>query len=375
MIERNGIALKHNMQRIISEFDFQGEMISCRPYGNGHINDTYIVQFQVGNNIVPYILQRINHHIFQNVDMLMENISNVTAYLKTKITEQGGNPLRETLNLISLKKGGDYLVDEDGNYWRSYLFITDAICRERINQPEDFYQCGVAFGSFQNLLSDFPVSLLHEIIPNFHNTPSRYLDFEQAVQQDVMGRAKKVKDEIRFIRARESSMSALTGMLERGEIPQRVTHNDTKLNNCMFDIYTGKIICVIDLDTVMPGIRAYDFGDSIRFGATTGAEDEPDLKKVSFSMPLFESYTKGFLKACGLEMKKSEVDSLVIGARLMTLECGMRFLTDYLQGDVYFKTSRKDHNLDRCRTQLKLVSDMENQISEMYRILYRYYSV
>ena len=160
MIERNGIALKHNMQRIISEFDFQGEMISCRPYGNGHINDTYIVQFQVGNNIVPYILQRINHHIFQNVDMLMENISNVTAYLKTKITEQGGNPLRETLNLISLKKGGDYLVDEDGNYWRSYLFITDAICRERINQPEDFYHCGVAFGFSKSAFrfSGFPVT-------------------------------------------------------------------------------------------------------------------------------------------------------------------------------------------------------------------------
>ena len=219
------------------------------------------------------------------------------------------------------------------------------------------------------MLADFPAEKLHEVIPNFHNTPTRYETFKKAVSADICGRAKSVRKEIDFVNAHASDMSLLTDMLKKGEIPLRVTHNDTKLNNCMFDKKTGKTICVIDLDTVMPGLRAYDYGDSIRFGATTGAEDEPDLSKVNFSLELFKSYTEGFIKACGESMDEEEVLSLPIGAKIMTLECGMRFLTDYLEGDIYFKTSRENHNLDRCRTQFKLVSDMEKLWDKMNDIV------
>lgn len=362
--------MEQQMKNILSMFKYDGEPFSVEPYGNGHINDTYKVECKKDDETVRYILQRVNSNIFPDTSALMENIANVTAFLKEKITRRGGDVLRETLNLVPTVAGKKYYTDQNGGSWRSYIFIEDAVCYEKIEKPEDFYNCGYAFGNFQNLLSDFPAEKLHEVIPNFHNTPSRYADFLRAVKADICGRAKSVEKEIEFVTARAEDMSALTKMLESGEIPLRVTHNDTKLNNCMFDIHTGKTVCVIDLDTVMPGLRAYDYGDSIRFGATTGAEDEPDLSKVNFSLPLFESYTEGFIKSCGESMSKKEADSLPIGAKLMTLECGMRFLTDYLNGDTYFKISRENHNLDRCRTQFKLVADMERQWDKMYGILH-----
>ena len=306
--------MNEQMNRVVSSFKYDGEPYSVLPYGNGHINSTFKVECKNGNNVTRYILQKINSNIFPDTDALIENIENVTEFLK-----------------------------------------------EKIENPKDFYNCGYAFGNFQNLLADFPAEKLHEVIPNFHNTPMRYETFKKAVSADICGRAKSVRKEIDFVNAHASDMFLLTDMLKKGEIPLRVTHNDTKLNNCMFEKKTGETICVIDLDTVMPGLRAYDYGDSIRFGATTGAEDELDLSKVNFSLELFESYTKGFIKACGESMDEKEALSLPIGAKLMTLECGMRFLTDYLEGDTYFKISRKEHNLDRCRTQFKLVSDMEAQ--------------
>lgn len=358
------------MQTVISQFTYEGTPVSCERYGNGHINDTYKVNCTVLGKTVNYILQRINTNVFPDADKLMQNIANVTDFLKNKIISRGGDPMRETLNIVPTVNGSLYYNDENGDCWRSYIFIENAVCREKIENPDDFYNCGLAFGSFQSLLSDFSADKLYEIIPNFHNTPSRYENFKNAVNKDICGRADNVKREIEFINERALQMSKLTDALKKGKLPLRVTHNDTKLNNCMLDNATGKALCVIDLDTVMPGLRAYDFGDSIRFGATTGAEDQKDLTKVNFSLNLYESYTKGFLESCG-DMTEAELDSLPVGAKLMTLECGMRFLTDYLQGDTYFKISRPKHNLDRCRTQLKLVSDMERQWDSMYKILNR----
>lgn len=282
------------MKEILSAFNYNGEPITCIPYGNGHINTTFKVECRNGEKSALYILQQINNNIFPDIDALMENIENVTSFLKTKIAEKSGDILRETLNIVKTKDGKNHFTDKEGKSWRSYIFINDAVCYEKIEKPEDFYNCGYAFGNFQNLLADFPAERLHEIIPNFHNTPVRYEAFKKAVKEDTCGRSGAVQKEIEFVNARVKEMSALTDMLEKGEIPLRVTHNDTKLNNCMFDKESGKTICVIDLDTVMPGLRAYDYGDSIRFGASTGAEDEPDLSKVNFSFPLFESYTKGF---------------------------------------------------------------------------------
>lgn len=359
------------MNDLISAFNYDGEPITCIPYGNGHINTTFKVECRNGEKSALYILQQINNNIFPDIDALMENIENVTSFLKTKIAKKNGDILRETLNIVKTKDGKNHFTDKEGKNWRSYIFIRDAVCYEKIEKPEDFYNCGYAFGNFQNLLADFPAEKLHEIIPNFHNTPVRYEAFKKAVKEDACGRAGAVQKEIEFVNARAKEMSALTDMLEKGEIPLRVTHNDTKLNNCMFDKESGKTICVIDLDTVMPGLRAYDYGDSIRFGASTGAEDEPDLSEVNFSFPLFESYTKGFFDACGETMTEKEAISLPIGAKLMTLECGMRFLTDYLDGDTYFKISRKEHNLDRCRTQFKLVSDMEAQWDKINEFVMR----
>ena len=363
--------MEQQMKQILSMFKYEGEPCYCEAYGNGHINSTYKVECKNGDKTTRYILQRINNNIFPDTAALMDNIENITAFLKDKIRKRGGEVLRETLNLVPTVDGKNYYTDENGGNWRSYIFIEDTFCYEKIEKPQDFYNCGYAFGNFQNLLADFPAEKLNEVIPNFHNTPVRYENFKKAVEADVCDRAKSVGEEITFVNNRAKEMSALTDILEKGEIPLRVTHNATKLNNCMFDKATGKTICVIDLDTVMPGLRAYDYGDSIRFGATTGAEDEPDLSKVDFSLPLFESYTKGFIKACGESMDEKEALSLPIGAKIMTLECGMRFLTDYLEGDTYFKTSRENHNSDRCRTQFKLVSDMENMWDKMNEIVMR----
>lgn len=359
------------MKQILSNFKYAGEPYSCEVYGNGHINSTFKIECKDGNSVTRYILQKINSNIFPDTDALTENIENVTEFLKEKITKRGGDVLRETLSLVPTVEGKNYYTDENGENWRSYIFIEDTVCYDKIENPKDFYNCGYAFGNFQNLLADFPAEKLHEVILNFHNTPIRYETFKKAVSADICGRAKSVRKEIDFVNAHESDMSLLTDMLKKGEIPLRVTHNDTKLNNCMFDKNTGKTICVIDLDTVMPGLRAYDYGDSIRYGATTGAEDEPDLSKVNFSLELFKSYTEGFIKACGESMSYQEALSLPIGAKIMTLECGMRFLTDYLEGDIYFKTTRENHNLDRCRTQFKLVSDMEKQWDKMNDIVLR----
>lgn len=353
-------------------FQIKGNITSCEPYGSGHINHTYRLICEKDGQEYAYILQQMNQDVFKDIEGLMSNVKGVTSFLRRRIIEDQGDPDRETLNLVPTKDGQDYYKDSLGHYWRMYLFISQATCYNLVEKPEDFYQSGKAFGRFQCLLADFPASELHETIPDFHNTPARYDTFEKAVREDVMGRAAQVADEIRFIRDRREDMSLALSLKKEGRLPVRVSHNDTKLNNIMIDDATGQAICIIDLDTIMPGFSIFDYGDSIRFGANTAEEDETDLSKVSLSLPLFEVYTKGFLEGSQGRLTDTEIELLPYGAKMMTLECGMRFLTDYLQGDVYFHISREGHNLDRCRTQLTLVADMEKKWADMAAIVRTY---
>lgn len=361
------------VEEAIQNFKFEGTLIDTRPYGSGHINDTYLLTFEIASmGRMKVILQRMNKEIFTKPEELMENIIGVTSYLRKKIIENGGDPDRETLNLIPTVEEKPYYIDSEGDYWRSYIFITDATSYDQVEKPEDFYQSAVAFGNFQRLLSDYPAETLHETIQGFHDTKARFQTFREAVKKDVCSRAAKVQKEIEFVLAHEDVANIFSDLQKKGELPLRVTHNDTKLNNIMIDNRTGKGICVIDLDTVMPGLAMNDFGDSIRFGASTAAEDEQDLSKVSCSMELFEIYVKGFLEGCAGRLTQREVELLPMGAKVMTFECGMRFLTDYLEGDHYFKIHREEHNLDRCRTQFKLVEDMERKWDTMQQIVKKY---
>ena len=352
------------LEEAAGAFATDGKVVSCERYGSGHINDTF--KLVCGR---PSILQRMNDDIFKDPVSLMKNIEGVTTFLRQEVIRHGGDPDRETLNLIKTRDGGTFYVDSKGNYWRMYLFIEGATCYNLVEKPEDFYQSGKAFGHFQRLLSKYPARELSETIPGFHDTPKRFERFKKVVEQDICHRAAGVQEEIRFVMDRGADMGLAMDMLEKGELPIRVTHNDTKLNNIMIDDKSGEAICIIDLDTVMPGLSIFDFGDSIRFGANTAEEDETDLSKVSLSLPLFEIYTKGFLEGCAGSLTEKEVRMLPQGARLMTLECGMRFLTDYLEGDTYFKIAREQHNLDRCRTQFGLVEDMEKKWTEMGQIV------
>lgn len=353
---------------IAKQFRLSGDMVKIEPYGNGHINDTFLLSMNQEGKEKHYILQRMNKDIFKNSDELMENIVHVTSFLKDKIEKQGGDPERETLQVILTRDGRTYYKEDGGDGWRVYPFIRDTISYDAGGR-EELNKSGIAFGNFQYLLSDFPAKELHETIPNFHNTVNRFANFKKALEEDVMGRAKEVEPEVQFILDREADCYFFGNLLEKGEVPLRVTHNDTKLNNVLFDKDTGKAICVIDLDTVMPGFAAHDFGDTIRFGASTAAEDEKDLQKVSCDMELFEAYFDGFMEGCRGSLTKREVETLPMGAKIMTFECGMRFLTDYLEGDTYFKTHYEGQNLDRTRTQLKLVKDMEDKWEIMEKIV------
>lgn len=347
---------------ILPHFPLDGTPIDCRRYGCGHINETYLVVTDTGRR---YILQRINHHIFKDVPALMENITAVTQYLRESQSEP-----RRVLTLVPTTDGFSFLHCGE-SFWRVYDFVEDSICLQAPECADDFYQSAVAFGQFQQQLKDFPAATLHEVLPNFHNTQDRYRIFRQVLEADPMGRAKEVAPEIDFALSREQEASALLDLLQAGKLPLRVTHNDTKLNNVMLDASSRSPLCVIDLDTVMPGLSAYDFGDSIRFGAATAPEDEQDLSKMEMDLSLFETYTRGFLQACpGLTPLEKQM--LPTGAKLMTLECGVRFLTDYLDGDHYFATHRPGHNLDRCRTQFKLVADMEAKWHLMQKIVNSY---
>lgn len=361
--------MEARLQEAVNGFEFDGNANVIGKYGNGHINFTYLVHIENAGQTKRMILQQMNTEIFKDPVGVMDNILGVTSHLRKKILERGGDPERETLNVVPAKDGKSYFVDSEGNYWRMYRFIEGATCYDQVAADEDFYQSGYAFGNFQCLLSDYPAETLHETIPQFHDTVKRFGDFKKALEKDACGRVAGVQREIEFVLAREAETAVLGNMLAKGELPLRVTHNDTKLNNIMIDDVTHQGICVIDLDTVMPGLSVHDFGDSIRFGASTAEEDERDLDKVSCSMHLFDVYYQGFKKGCQGRLTKNEIEMLPMGAKMMTYECGMRFLTDYLEGDHYFQIHRENHNLDRARTQFKLVADMEKKWDEMRRIV------
>lgn len=341
-------------------FPLDGEINYCEPYGFGHINRTFLV---VTDKKVRYILQGVNHKVFADVPGLMNNISLVTRHIAKKVSDPRG-----VLHLLPADTGEDFYLDADGQYWRVYDFVEHSLCLQAPESPDDFYQSAIAFGTFQNQLADFPAERLVETIPNFHNTPDRYRIFHEVLAADKLGRAKSARYEIEEFLKRERDGCELANRLASGALPLKVTHNDTKLNNVMLDEDTRKPLCVIDLDTVMPGLAAYDFGDSIRFGASTAAEDERELSRVSMDIELFKMYATGYVAACP-NLSQAEKDSLALGAKTMTLECGLRFLTDYLDGDTYFAIHRDGHNLDRCRTQLRLVQDMERKWDEMNDII------
>lgn len=363
------------LEEIIEKFNLSGEYVGYRTSNDGHINNTFVLSFNQDKDKKSYLIQLINTNVFKNPDELMENIMGVTDYLRNIIIANGGDCERECLKVFMTVDGKPYFKDEKGNCWRCYNFITDAHACSTIDKPQTFFNAAKAFGTFQCLLADYPSETLHETIPNFHNTRSRFADFKKAVDDDLKGRAAGVQDEINFVLERECDTGILVDMLERGELPLRVTHNDTKLNNVMFDNSTDEGICVIDLDTVMPGLSLYDFGDSIRFGANTAAEDEKDLDKVTLSLELYKAYTEGYLSAAGKALTEKEVEYLPFSAKLMTLECGMRFLGDYLNGDTYFRTAYPEHNLVRCRTQFKLVREIEQHLDEMKKITQDIYSL
>ena len=354
------------LRQAAAAFDFGLPTGEAERYGAGHINDTFAVW--AADHSRRWILQRINTDTFTDPAGLMENVTGVTSYLRREILARGGDPDRETLNVVPTREGKPYYTDCEGGAWRAYLFVEGTVCLQKVENERDFYTAAETFGNFQNQLAGYPAATLHETIARFHDTPNRYANFEKALAADVMGRAREVGPEIAFIRAREADCHVLTDQLAAGVLPLRVTHNDTKLNNVLIDQATGKGICVIDLDTVMPGLSAYDFGDSIRFGANDCAEDEPDQSKVHFSLHLYEVFARGYLAAAGSAMTEAERRSLPWGAKLMTLECGIRFLTDYLEGDHYFKISRPAQNLDRARTQFTLVEGMEREFDAMTQL-------
>ena len=363
---------QEELSSIVHAFAFPGTITDWTPHGNGHINDTFLVRSTENGVLRKSILQRMNRTVFHNPTELMQNIAQVTSFLRKKITAAGGDPFRETLNLIPTTDDAWFFVDERGEFWRAFLFISDASCYDAVTDPKLFYETGNAFGRFQQMLSDFPSASLFETIPDFHNTPLRYQALLQAAQADPKGRLKNVSDEMAFFLDHADDYGVAERMKASGELPLRVTHNDTKLNNIMIDDKTGEGICVIDLDTIMPGLSIFDFGDSIRFGANHCAEDEADLSKVNFSMELFEIYTKGFLQAAGEAFTPLEKQTLPWGAKLMTMECGMRFLSDYLEGDHYFHINYEQQNLNRARTQFKLTSGMEENWDAMQKVIEKY---
>jgi Ser/Thr protein kinase RdoA (MazF antagonist) len=361
---------KYTLQSIAEQFDFEGRFIGAEKHGDGHINESYIVFFEKEDGkVLKYIVQRINSTIFRSPEKLMENIENVTSHIREKVIAAGGNPDRESLNLVLTKDGKSFYRSENGEYWRSFIFIEGAKTYLVVENPNHFYNAGRAFGKFQQYLADFNADKLHVTIPDFHNTEKRLLCFLEVVKNDVVGRAKDVQSEIQFVMERADDTKVLGGLLKEGKLPNRVTHNDTKFNNVMIDNLTGEGICVIDLDTVMPGLSLYDFGDAIRSGANSAEEDEPDVSKVSLDINLFESFTKGFIETAGYALTDLELEYLPFSSKLITLELGMRFLGDYLNGDVYFRIHREKHNLERARVQFTLVADIERKLELMKEIV------
>ena len=358
------IKLRHDVAGVAREFQIWGEFIQAEPYGSGHINDTYCVIYEQAGTAVRYILQRINHKVFKKPAELMDNVKRVTEHLGGKLREQKDFS-RRALSLIPARDGRPYVCDPEKNYWRAYLFIERARTYDAVESPAQALEAARAFGHFQKLLADLPAPRLHDTVPDFHNTPRRFAALQEAINGDAAGRARLAAAEIDFA----LNHQAMAGSLLAANLPERVTHNDTKFNNVMLDDVTGAGICVIDLDTVMPGLAPYDFGDMVRTTTSPTKEDELDLSKVKMQFPMFESLVKGYLGAAGDFLTKAEKQHLVVAGKLITFEIGIRFLTDFLMGDKYFKVHREGHNLDRCRTQFKLVESIEQQEPQMHQLV------
>lgn len=356
--------LRHDICAMARAFQLYGDFITAGPYGSGHINDTYCALFNQGGRLVRYIFQRINHNVFKNPPQLMENIERVTRHLAGKL---GGRrePSRSTLTLIPSAGGKSWHCDPDGNYWRCYYFIESARTYDVVESPQQAFEAAKAFGLFQSLLADLPAPRLHDTIPDFHHTPKRFAALEKAVADDAVQRTGAAMEEITFALRRK----CFTDVLLNAGLPERVTHNDTKINNVMLDDTTGEGLCVIDLDTVMPGLALYDFGDMVRTATSPAREDEQDLSKVAMQFPLFEAVVRGYLASASAFLTTEERKHLVFAGKLITFEIGLRFLTDFLEGDRYFKVHRDGHNLDRCRTQFKLVESIEQQEGKMSKLV------
>lgn len=359
----SGILTSEELASIAAMFNLYGDFVDGAPYGSGHINDTYALDYNQGGSRVRYILQRINHNVFKQPAPLQENIENVTRHLSNKLGDAADSS-RRRLTLIPTRDGENYSIDAEGNYWRVYLFIEGATTYDQIENSDQAYQAARAFGLFVNQLSDIPTRLA-ETIPDFHNTPARFRVLKAAIEADEHNRAADVRPEIDYALAQEEIVGRLIDLHEAGRIPERVTHNDTKLNNVMIDDESGEGVCVIDLDTCMPGLSLYDFGDMVRTAARPTAEDERDLDKVVPDLEMFKALGRGYIETLGSVMTSDEKANLAFSAQLITFEIGIRFLTDYLQGDLYFKTERAGHNIDRCRTQFKMAREFADRMDEM----------
>ena len=360
-----------NVLDVVKHFRYEGDVVSCDQCHVGHINGTYFVTCE-GKEKIRYVLQRINTNVFTKPVEVVENMVNVCEFLKTKIAAEGGDVNRETLTLIPALDGKMYYVDEENNYWRSYRAVEGVVTYNLSESADMFRSAGCAFGRFFNRLSDFPAEKLHTTIPNFHNTVSRFADLKKAIAEDRVGRVKDAQAEIEFALAHENITSFLMDGIEDGRFKLGVTHNDTKLNNILIDTETNRGICIIDLDTVMPGSLLFDFGDAIRFGASSALEDETDLDKVYVVPEMFEAYVDGFLSEIRDSISEEEIRAFPMAARVITFEIGIRFLEDYLKGDVYFGIKRPNHNLDRARNQFKLVADGEAKEELLNSIVEKY---
>lgn len=351
-----------DVMAVASLFAFDGEVAEATPCGNGHINSTFIIRTSTDRR---YILQILNTAIFKKPEEVMENIVAVTEHIRAGLLAAGEDAERGTMRVVPTRHGGNGHTDSDGRFWRAYDFVEGTVCRLTVDSAETFSRVGEAFGDFQRRLSSFDAARLHETIPNFHNTKKRYADFLASVKADCVGRASTVEAEIAFIKARADQTALIVDALASGELPLRVTHNDTKLSNILLDAETEASVCIIDLDTVMPGSSLYDFGDSIRTGAASAAEDEADLQKVHFLPAMFRAYARGFIRGTAGALTEREIAMLPDGGYIITLEQAIRFLGDYLDGDIYYHIDYPDHNLVRARTQLKLVADMELYMDEL----------
>lgn len=363
--------MTEDIRSVFRQFAIPGDFISASPYGNGHINDTYVVVCSQAGCPLRYILQRINHNIFKNPAALMENVARVTEHCRAKLSADDSDASRKTLTLVKTLDGADFFIDSKNSYWRCYLFIENAVTYDIPKTDKQIYQAAKAFGSFQAMVCDLGGKPLNETIPDFHNGQKRYNTFVQAVEADKCNRAAAAKAEIDKINALAGIFDVLPALVQKGDIPVRITHNDTKINNVMIDSKTDEGICVIDLDTVMPGLALYDFGDMVRTTASPTAEDETNLELVGLQLPRFEAVLKGYLASAGGFLNAAEKENLILSGKMITLMIGVRFLTDYLSGDTYFKIHRPSHNLDRCRTQIKLVESINAQQDKLQSLLTR----